>query len=135
MRNLNWIKDFYAFDKHVTVPSVRTRYISLFIVGSFGMYAWLRYANGAPMLLAVVLAFFMFFEPINLKFFKVVSIVLQGFFQTLRIVVMTIFYYTAFALSAIYFRRTQLKESSFLVQNSSTLRKIDKLQLFWQKMW
>lgn len=135
MRNLNWIKDFYVIDKPIDIPSVRTRYLSLGVLGSIGLYAWMRYANGLPMLITVVLSVCMFLEPFNLKFFKVVSIVLQVFFQTLRIIVMTFLYYTVFALFAMYFRRKQLESSSFTVKEHGTLRKVDELDIRWKKMW
>lgn len=135
MLNFNWIKEFYALDKSVSIPSVRARYISLGIVGSIGLYAWMRYAHGGPMLFAVTLAFLMFFEPINFKFFKYVSIAFQIIFQTLRIIIMTILYYTVFALSAVYFRRKKLQGSSFVISNSSSLRKVDKVNIDWRKMW
>ena len=135
MHGLSWIKDFYALDRAVHVPTERTRYISLAVVAVIGLYAWMRYANGVPMLLAVILCICMFLEPFNKKFFKFVSVFLQIFFQTLRIVIMTFLYYTVFALSAIYFRRKQLENSSFLVKETGTLRKVDKLNINWKKMW
>lgn len=137
MRNLNWIKDFYALDtaKEATVPPERTRYISLSIALTIGMYAWLWHANGIPMLIAVSLWLLMFMEPINLKFFKATAVTFQIIFQTLRIIIMSFLYYTIFALAAMYFRRKKLEGTSFIVKDDGTIRKLEKLNINWEKMW
>ena len=135
MRSLNWIKSFYALDKQIDVPTKRTRYIAISVMGGYALYAWVRHAEGIPVLLACLLAVFLFVEPINFKFFKIVSFILQIVFQTLRIMVMSFLYYTLFALFAVYYRRTQLIKSSFNMNTHSTFRKTDSLDINWRKMY
>lgn len=135
MRGLSWIKSIYAIDFQMGIPSLSSRRIAIAVSGCLSLWAWMRYSNGIPMLITLALAFAMFTEPFNKKFFYFVSVGTQILIQTLRIIIMTFFYYTVFAGCALYFRKKHLEGSSFLGYNSSSLRKMNLDNFNWKKMF
>lgn len=135
MLNLSWIKSFYQFDQDPSGPSERMRKVVMTAVGSYGLYSWFCLDQAWPLLFAVMLALLLFLEPINHTFMRITYYVVQSVVQTLKLLIMTTMYFTVFSLYALYFRRKHLAQTSFVIENNSTFKKIDRIEHNWQKMF
>ena len=135
MNNFNWIKSVYAFDFHINIPPWWLRLCALLIAGGLAGRSWYEKQAILPFGLVLLLAFFLFIRPLNIKFFLLVSLFVQTMVQTVRVFIMTVLYYTIFAMYGWYFRRTRLNESAFSKSKSSTFQRFDLSNMNWKKMF
>lgn len=92
MSNFNWIKDLYRLEATLQ-PTLRARVIASTFSVSMGVYYLIAHHSWKPFLLASLIVFIVCSRSLSSKFFRVIYVFVFYVFQTVTLILLSLFYY------------------------------------------